>query len=496
MAFEAFDDDFGFTPEDFRLTRELATNVEIPQNFFAFEPTDTAVPTLQGFSPGQDSIDFNSMTDAQFNKFLGQGDEGLFVDTGTGQLVNAAGSPFSQAQIDAMAASVEEQVRSGQAPPGILDALNKFLGTNLGKIAGSLALGGAGLGLARAVTGGGQTFTPPASQPALPAVQSARDALNQILTGGGTTSAQDLQSLIRQSIAGQRTIADLSSARAGRELAMDTQQAPLEQAIRMQALGELPSYLSGGTPSIATTAPTAAMGFTPLTINGTAIPNWYIGPNGQPMLFNQQTGMLQPAQAGALPSSSLTPMNDPIQEALANEVLKASRGETSDPLLERTLAQQARDLETRLFRQVGPGYATSTPGSQALAEQNAMDAIARSQNRRQTITSLAPLEAQRRQFNLTFPESVRTTGFNERTNLTTLGRTNPAAAFTTLSQMVPIAPLFGLSDAAATTRQNEAIQNQFALDAFKAGQTEQSRLAEAITKLFGTAAGAGFGGSS
>jgi hypothetical protein len=65
----------------------------------------------------------------------------------------------------------------------------------------------------------------------------------------------------------------------------------------------------------------------------------------------------------------LDPLRKDIEKGYLERSQKALKGELDvDPALERGIAESRQSLEQSLAQQLGPGYATSTPGVQALAE--------------------------------------------------------------------------------------------------------------------------------
>lgn len=79
-----------------------------------------------------------------------------------------------------------------------------------------------------------------------------------------------------------------------------------------------------------------------------------------------------------------------------NNLVRALKGEEpADPTLVRTLDEEQRQLENQLARNLGPDYATSTPGIEALANQRKRRAEALATYNREAITTYSNLSTQR-----------------------------------------------------------------------------------------------------
>ena len=203
--------------------------------------------------------------------------------------------------------------------------------------------------------------------------------------------------------------------------------------------------------------------------------------------------------------------SDEIQAGIARMVMDAIEGRLESPLA-RDFADEERQLRARLLSQLGPGYENSTSGVVALQKLRESQDIRKQQYRFGTISSLAPQEATRRQFNITDPrsaylslltpmlsaesaragfgEDVRQRGLANTTGIATnFGRIPTPQTQTTLSSIVPIQPLLGLEDASRSRQLQDALGTQAALNAFNLQVTDRQKMADAIAGLGGTVAG-------
>lgn len=96
----------------------------------------------------------------------------------------------------------------------------------------------------------------------------------------------------------------------------------------------------------------------------------------------------------------LAGMRKDIESGFLKRTLAAQRGELSlDPALERGIGENQRSLEASLAQQLGPGYAASTPGIQAMAEASKGAEELRSSARRGELTLAEQLGVTREQAN-------------------------------------------------------------------------------------------------
>lgn len=411
------------------------------------------------------------------------------VDTTTGQIVDTktGKSPESLSARDAaIIAAVQKQ-------PTWQDRLLQF------GIPTAAAL--AGTGVARLITGGPTTVKLPELTGPGPVATAGQNTLLTALTspalrnaltlaqgGDGTwslpgtpgmpsaTGGQDLERLIRSALTGQRTIADLATAAAGREFGAAEEEAPLQRLYRLAALAQLPAFMA------------------------------------RPGQADAMAPLLQAYAAANLPPAG--PMTDPTTAALTAELEAAFAGKL-DPETERRIAEARTSLRNTLAAQllINPGdVELTTPGAQRMAEFERNAEELRGGQRRQTISTLAPIEQQRRQFNVTTPlltrmqnlglllpeERIRTlsdderrrVGLAEQLTFSGLGRINPATTAGTLSNLLPISPLLGIQQTDADRQLQNALRVQAALSGFQAETQGNRDLATAINQAFGIGASA------
>ena len=389
----------------------------------------------------------------------------------------------------------------------VSDGADDLTKTTLGKIALTLGLGAAGVGIGQMVAGGNDPVRlPPAPGPG-PEQQAAQAAFRNVLaTGGATTGVpgggtggvasniaaltspnlaapfaatgqQNLEDTFRSGLAGQSLLTQLAAMQAARELGISTEQAPQEAALRQLSMAQLPSFL---------TPPNA----------------------GQQTLQTVQNAdgsySISPAVAGL---TNPPRIEDPVREAYAMEIARAIM-EEANPGLRRAEREEEEGLRNRLYGQLGgAGYEASSPGMEALQRMRESQDIRRRQNTLATLTSLGPQELSRRsaeyQVPLTaantltnldlanrgFESRERQTGLAERLGMLNLGRTPVPQIGTTLSSNVPISPLLGLDSAERARQQQYSLNTQAALDSYRTGAQSDQQLASAIAGLFGAAAG-------
>ena len=303
-------------------------------------------------------------------------------------------------------------------------------------------------------------------------------------------AAADLESVFRLGMAGQRNVADTALGQSARELGAQVEQAPEERAIRLSQLEQIPG-LTGPTRTL---APTLATG------------QRLSGAIGETLADRPQEGTYRdPAQ-----------VRDPISEGLRAQIQAVMGGDLPTPELTRSFLAEEQQLRNELMKAHGPGYETSSPGIEAIQKLRESQDVRRQQYKMQTLSSLVPMEETRRQFNIREPESkftgrlaafmpgelqrasfaedVQGKRLGQATGLAQgLGRVPGPQTSTTLSSLVPIQSVLGLDAAGNAVNQQNQLQNQAALEAFRAGGQSSSETASSIAKLFATAGGTAVG---
>lgn len=454
-----------------------------------------------------------------------------------------------------------------------VDWVNRVASTPGGSVLLALGLGGVGTALAALVAGGTPKVPAPQPAPLTPTQAAGRDVLQGALTqapgavqgqpalggaltqplggqlGGpatsivpgagafqpGTTGATDLESIVRAALAGQRNLAQFGLTGTARELGIEQQQAPLEEAIRLQALGQIPGLLSTSQFQGFPSTPAIQQQLLQALGQSTVVP-----PFNDPLLASLQQ------RAGSLLSPA-SPYQDPIQAGLAEQVQAALAGQ-SNPRLEAQFREEEQLLRQQLAQQLGIPPASvelSTPGADAIARLRERQTFARQEDQRQTIAQLSGLEAQRRQFNLLTPEQLRLQeqasvvpqtanafqfsqqfpqasrvqneqlrqgflgqllpaevqrqqaglgaqqqGLLNQVGVLGLGRRTPGELTASLGSMVPIAPLLGIDASQQERLLQQQFANQAALQSFGANLANQQQAAAGIGNIFGQAGGA------
>ncbi len=374
----------------------------------------------------------------------------LFVDPATGKVVGSDGNPPA---------------------PGLLDTLLKNItpGTPIGNALVTLLLGGAGVGLAAALTPGAQKLTLPTT-PMNPVQEAGQKALldtifkgqdpvaairQAVLTGqmdpasaanalkllgvtdpealvksfqagGGLTGSAALTAAIGANLSGQAETSEALRQQAERARVAATQQAPIQDLIRSIALSQVPG-------AVATPEPT-----------------------------------------------------DLVGAGIRDRVLKALRGGVVDPGLERTLAEQKDILLNNLAKMYGrPGQETEGTVGGALVQGFDEKANELRYNvNRDILNTLAPQEAARTAYTAGRGD-IR---LGQDVTLSQLGLTPPAATAGSLSSTMPIQPLLGINDTSG--QQTAAMQAQAAIAAYNAQNASDQSKAAAVAKIFGASAGA------
>lgn len=436
------------------------------------------------------------------------------LNTQTRQFVDETGQPVTS-----------------KSNPSLWERINKVLGTPLGQLGGALGLGALGVLLGQAFTsddklrmpepppptpaqaagqsalaaalGGtaaprGGVPTPGTGAPAAGGVQTVGGVPVPVGPGGivpgtnvapanlpgvtafdpglffgrGPSGTSDLTSTVASGVAGQRNVADALMAATGREFFTQSQQAPAESVARGIALAQIPGLMDRTTAARVMSDPLLA------SLYGEAFRN-VTTPGGR--------------------------ASDPLLAAIYDQALQAVSGGRASPQLERQFQEEERAIRNKLFRQVGEGYETSTPGIQALAEMRQRHNELRDRHSLSAVSAFAPLALAREQFGEStrgrvtsealareqFAEQNRQRGLAENINIaSTFGRQPLGQLTSQLNTIVPTMPLLGIDTAEQDRRLNQQLNNQLALASFQSQQASDRQLANSISGIFGTAAGA------
>ena len=174
-------------------------------------------------------------------------EQNRIVDTSGQVIVDASGLAQIERGIEAVSTRPGDPT-AWQSLTGALRPVNEFLRTPVGGILATLGLGGLGLALGSAISGGGGQFTPPAQQ-----LTPGQQLVNRLLTENPQLSGV-LSQALTTSLGAQQTVAQVLGEQAQRELMAGRDQAGIEADIRQQALQTMQAYL-GGTPSVAQVMP-------------------------------------------------------------------------------------------------------------------------------------------------------------------------------------------------------------------------------------------------
>lgn len=219
---------------------------------------------------------------------------GMQVDQSTGDLYlngqKVGGAAETQALVNAIGsnggAGTTVPGAGGAATPdkswleGVWAAIPAGLKSALPQAALLLGLGGAGLGISRAVAPGGYTAQIPPPPGPSPQQMQAQAAMTSALTNRpsvplpgappptgvpgaapgvpapsgfptpdptgafGATGQENLESTFRSGLAGQSLAAQLAALQTSRELSTTAEMAPYEDALRMKAITEVPQFMT------------------------------------------------------------------------------------------------------------------------------------------------------------------------------------------------------------------------------------------------------------
>lgn len=369
-----------------------------------------------------------------------------------------------------------------------MDALKKvfkpiedLLSTNFGKLAAAAGIGFGSLALARGLAGNvSQIKVPPPAAPN-PIFQAGQGALLDALRapGAGTTNTgqQSLSNAFGFGLSGQASLADLLASQAARQNLYNAEESPLARNIRMGAYGNIPQLMG----------PTAGV--------------------GQMTALGGQAGAL----ASGIMNEGTAPLADPTLAGLNEQIQNVLSGKYSNVQLEQQIKLSHDAFTAKMYAQLGPGWETSTPGMQALEQQNLMENATRQQDLKSTLASYVPLAQGQRAFDYnqpiqsqatrlgtlmpiqqsgaTFGENVRQQSLGQNVGLASMGSTSPTTLASNLSTLTPVPSLLNLPGAAAEQQQITS-QNFQAAQANAANNNASNQsLASGIGSIGGVLAG-------
>lgn len=164
------------------------------------------------------------------------------------------------------------------------------------------------------------------------------------------------------------------------------------------------------------------------------------------------------------------PYTDPVREALQRELMSVLSGSGVSPT---TTTRQARDraaLQNQLFQQLGPDYALTTAGQDAINKLAQRHNAEQFDERRATVGSYAPIEQSRAQFAFAAPTARQ----GQRQQI--------------LGSIAPTQPLLNYGGADRANLYNTQLQGQEALASFQNKTQNQREMAAGIGQLGGKVA--------
>lgn len=310
---------------------------------------------------------------------------------------------------------------NGTGGGGILGGVNDFLGSNFGRLAAAGLIGAGGLGAARLAAGPAPRLNLPTYTPA-PATLAGQEAVLNAMRGG---AGGNLTGILQTGTAGENLIAQQLAARAGRESASETIQAPGQEMIRGQAQGQIPGLL---TPNVA----------------------------------------------------------DPVLEAIRAELLGTlnnPQGGVSPATVQRQQQEEAQ-VRNELLQRLGRDYELTTAGGQALNQMQQRHNIERFTERQATIANLTPLE----QGALAAQSGRQQTGLTNSAAFSQFGIRGVPENLTGLERLAPSDTLLG-GDPNQANLINTNLANTQAIQGFNAANQERQGVSAGIAGLSGTIAG-------
>lgn len=342
-----------------------------------------------------------------------------------------------------------------------LGPLSSFLATPAGKLIGAMGVGGLTTGLAAAITG--NTAKVPNAIRTTPNAATVQSLLgagqNAALAGLQNGGAAGLQKSTSSGLGAAGTLADTLQIQAQQGQAAQLQEQPLEQAVGMKAVGQLPGQMN------ATTNP---------NIVGTAT-------------------LGQTATQGA---QTLVPQQTQIGAGIGGQIQKVLSGNYSNPILENQIKMQREAFNAKMYAQLGPGWETSTPGMQAKEQQDLYETSARFQDQQSTLANYTGL------YNSTVGQQVQTgtgatgqvqqaqaQGVGQNVQLSQLGKQNPSQLTANINTLAPPTTYAGLQSAAQSQSQLISNQQQANMANTAATNASNQSLATGIGQIGGIMAG-------
>lgn len=242
---------------------------------------------------------------------------------------------------------------------------------------------------------------------------------------GAPSSAQALRSAIASSLGGQAESAEALREQAARARVAGTQLAPIQDLIRQLGIAQIPEQVATPEPF------------------------------------------------------------DLVGSGIRARVIKALLGEEVDPTLEADLGRKKEVLLNQLAKMYGrPGQeAEGTVGGALVQGFDTEANKLRYAVNRDILQLLAPQEQAR----TAYQAGRRDTRLGQNVAMSGYGLVPPAQTAETLGRMMPIQPLLGIGD--TTGEKNAQLAAQYALAGFQAQTSADRAQADAIARIFGTAAG-------
>lgn len=164
------------------------------------------------------------------------------------------------------------------------------------------------------------------------------------------------------------------------------------------------------------------------------------------------------------------PYFDPVHEAIQREIMSVLSGSGVSPTTTMRQQREALALQNQLYQQLGPDYAVTTAGQDALNKIQQRHNAEQFDERRATVLGYAPQEQSRAQFAYAAP----TARMGQQQNI--------------LQSIAPTQPLLNYGGVDRANLYNTQLQGQQALTGFQAQTQNQRDLATGIGQLGGRVA--------